>query len=88
MKRTLLSLLVVGLFAGVGTSAVAQNVNAGDQPNADAATNPQPADPAAGGATASTRDKEYQAALKKCDPLTGGDKTQCVDAAKKKHGQM
>lgn len=32
MKRTILSLLVVGLFTGVGTSAMAQNVTAGDQP--------------------------------------------------------
>ena len=88
MKRTLLSLLVVGLFAGVGTSAVAQNVTAGDQPNADAATNPQPADPAAGGATASKREQEYLAALKKCEPLIGADKTKCVDTAKKKHDQM
>jgi hypothetical protein len=36
MKRTILSLLVVGLFAGIGTSAIAQNVTAGDQPNANA----------------------------------------------------
>ena len=88
MKRTMLSLLVVGLFAGVGTSAIAQNVTAGDQPNADATTAQQPADPAAGAATASQRDQEYQAALKKCEPLTGTDKTKCVDAAKKKSGQM
>lgn len=36
MKRTILSLLVVGLFAGVGTSAIAQNVTAGNQPDANA----------------------------------------------------
>jgi hypothetical protein len=36
MKRTILSLLVVGLFTGAGTSAMAQNVTAGTQPNADA----------------------------------------------------
>ena len=36
MKRTILSLLVIGLCAGVGTSAIAQNVTAGDQPNASA----------------------------------------------------
>ena len=35
MKRTILSLLVVGLFAGIGTSALSQNVTAGDQPNAN-----------------------------------------------------
>ena len=88
MKRTLLSLLVVGLFAGVGSSAVAQNVNAGDQPNADAATNPQPADPAAGGATASKSEQEYLAALKKCEPLTGSAKTTCSENAKKKYGHL
>ncbi len=48
----------------------------------------QPADAAAGGATASQHEQEYLAALKKCEPLTGADKTKCVDAAKKKHGQM
>lgn len=88
MKRTLLSLLVVGLFAGVGTSALAQNVKSGEQPNADAATNPQPADPAAGGATDSKSEQEYLAALKKCEPLTGSDKTTCSENAKKKYGHL
>jgi hypothetical protein len=87
MKRTFLSLLVVGLFAGVGTSAIAQNVTAGEQPNADAATTQHPADPV-GAATASQREQEYQAALKKCQPLTGADKTKCIDVAKKKSGQI
>ena len=45
-------------------------------------------DPAAGGATASRREQEYLAALKKCEPLTGAEKDQCIDAARKKHGQM
>jgi hypothetical protein len=36
MKRTILSLLVVGLCAGIGTSVIAQNVTAGDQPSANA----------------------------------------------------
>ena len=36
MKRTMLSLLVVGLFAGVGTSAMADDaVKAGTEPKAD-----------------------------------------------------
>jgi hypothetical protein len=42
MKRTILSLLVIGLYAGVGTSAIAQNVTVGDQPNADARTKAAP----------------------------------------------
>ena len=52
------------------------------------ATTQQPGDPAAGGATVSQQEQEYLAALKKCEPLSGADKTKCVDAAKKKHGQM
>ena len=42
MKRPILSLLVIGLCAGVGMSAIAQNVTAGDQPNANAQTNAAP----------------------------------------------
>jgi hypothetical protein len=48
----------------------------------------QPADPAAGGATVSQSEQEYLAALKKCDSLTSADKAACVDAARKKYGQM
>jgi 23S rRNA pseudoU1915 N3-methylase RlmH len=36
MRRTTLSLLVVGLFAGIGILVTAQNVAAGTQPNAKA----------------------------------------------------
>ena len=45
-------------------------------------------DPAAGGATTSQKEQEYLAALKKCEPLTGAEKDQCIDAARKKYGQM
>jgi len=34
------------------------------------------------------REQEYQAALKKCDPLAAAEKQKCIDAAKKKYGQM
>jgi hypothetical protein len=34
------------------------------------------------------REQAYQAALKKCEPLAGADKEKCIDAAKRKHGQM
>ncbi|MBI3527896.1 MAG: hypothetical protein HY067_07995 [Betaproteobacteria bacterium] len=66
-----------------GFAAAADKDQNSQQPQAQ-----QPADPAAGGATASQRDQEYLAALKKCEPLTGTDKTKCVDAARKKYGQM
>jgi hypothetical protein len=36
----------------------------------------------------SAQSPEYAAALKKCDSLSGSSKTNCVDAAKKKFGQM
>ena len=96
MKRTLLSLLVAGLFACLGTVAMAQNVTAEDQPKADAAADPQTADPAAADpsspaqndSASAQKNEEYQAAMKKCEALDGNDKTTCMDEAKKKHGQM
>ena len=81
----LLTMLTAGALALTlsGFAAAADKDQNSQQPQAQ-----QPSDPAAGGATASQRDQEYLAALKKCDPLTGADKTKCVDAAKKKYGQM
>ena len=39
--------------------------------------------------TAEQREQEYLAALKKCDAMSNaGEKQKCIDAAKKKHGQM
>jgi hypothetical protein len=34
------------------------------------------------------REQEYLAALKKCEPLAGPEKDKCIEAAKKKLGQM
>jgi hypothetical protein len=34
------------------------------------------------------REQEYMAALKKCEPLAGAEKQKCIEAAKKKLGQM
>jgi len=59
------------------------------QPKAQQPQARQPIDdPAAGGATASQRDQEYLASLKKCEPLTGAERSKCIDAARKKHGQL
>ena len=59
------------------------------QPKAQQPQAQQPMDdPAAGGATASQRDQEYLASLKKCEPLTGTERSKCIDAARKKHGQL
>jgi len=66
-----------------GFAVAAEKDMGSPQPQAE-----QPADPAAGGATTSQRDQEYLALLKKCELLTATDKAKCVDAAKKKYGQM
>jgi hypothetical protein len=48
----------------------------------------QVADPAAGGATVTEREWNYLTALQKCELLVDAEKTKCVDAARKKYGQM
>ena len=66
-----------------GFAAAADTDQNSQQPSSQ-----QLVDPAAGGATASQSDWEYLAALKKCEPLIDTDKTKCVEAARKKSGQM
>jgi len=34
------------------------------------------------------QEQEYLSALKKCEPMTGGDKQQCVDQTKKQFGHQ
>jgi hypothetical protein len=65
------------LFAMLNAGALALSLSG----IAFAADDTQSNDPA-------QREQEYIAALKKCDPLTGADKQKCIDAAKKKFGQM
>jgi hypothetical protein len=48
----------------------------------------QVGDPAAGGATASPREWQYLTALQKCELLVDAEKAKCVDAARKRYGQM
>lgn len=43
MKRTILTMFAIGLCIGIGSSALAQNVTAGDQPNANKPENATPA---------------------------------------------
>ena len=65
-----------------GIANAAENDQNSQQPGVQ-----QPNDPAAGGATVSQREQEYLATLKKCEQMTGTDKTKCFDTAKKKFGQ-
>ena len=77
----LLSTLTAGVLALAvnGLAFAAQEAQTGQQ-------QPQ-AQPGQAG-DVSQREQEYLAALKKCEPLAGGEKQKCIDAAKKRFGQM
>ena len=83
--RNLLTLLSAGGVALTlgGFAMAAEKEPGGQQQQAR-----QPADTPMDGAAASQRDKEYLAAMKKCEPQAGTDKTKCIDAARRKYGQM
>ncbi len=94
MSKLLTMLMAGALALTLSGFAAAQNQPA--DAAAGGATNTPPAmseegsagKPAAGDATAPKGEQEYLAALKKCESLTDTEKTKCVDAAKKKHGQI
>ena len=78
------------LLALIGAGAVAVSMSgfaaAAEKDNTGAQTQ-QPTQAQPG--TAEQREQEYLAALKKCDAMSNaGEKQKCIDAAKKKHGQM
>jgi hypothetical protein len=82
------------LFALIGAGALALSLG-GIATAADNTTQqqsqPQAQQPATQGqpGSAEQREQEYLAALKKCDAMqNAGEKQKCIDAAKKKHGQM
>jgi hypothetical protein len=99
-RRQMMSKLLTMMTAGAlalslgGIVCAAERNPDGQQPKAQQPKAQQPQaqqpmdDPAAGGATASQRDQEYLASLKKCEPLTGTERSKCIDAARKKHGQL
>src|SRR6185436_14882230 len=94
-RRQMMSKLLTMMTAGAlalslgGIVCAAERNPDGQQPKAQQPQAQQPMDdPAAGGATASQRDQEYLASLKKCEPLTGTERSKCIDAARKKHGQL
>ncbi len=66
---------LLSFFAAALIGGIGGGALAADEPAG------QPTDPA-------QKEQELAAALKKCDPLTGAEKQKCVDAAKKKFGQM
>lgn len=77
------------LLALIGAASLALSLG-GVASAADNTAQPQSQQPTqAQPGTAEQREQEYLAALKKCDAMSNAaDKQKCIDAAKKKHGQM
>jgi len=40
------------------------------------------------GSSSSSQQQQYSSDLRKCESMSGSEKSRCVKAAKKKHGQM
>ncbi|HWQ37861.1 MAG TPA: hypothetical protein VNM24_04490 [Burkholderiales bacterium] len=77
----LLSTLSAGVlaFALSGFAFAGQEGQAGQQ---------QPQAQPTPGSDAAQREQEYLAALKKCEPLAAAERQKCIEAAKKRFGQM
>ena len=84
MKKVLVVSMLAALVLTLSEVAAAADT---DQ-NSQQRQTEQAADPAAGGATVSQPEWDYLTALQKCELRTGDEKTQCVDVARKKYGQM
>jgi hypothetical protein len=85
---TMFKLLII-LMAGVLALTLSEVAAAVDKDrNGPQQRIRQVVDPAAGGATASETEWEYLTALQKCESLAGPDKTNCIDATKRKYGQL
>jgi hypothetical protein len=88
-KERFMSKLLATLAAGAlalslqGFALAADDAQTGaQQPGAQEGQTGQQGDPA-------QRMQEYQAALKKCDAISGApEKQKCIEAVKKRHGQM
>ena len=83
----LISMMAAGALAAAfgGFAFAADN----DQQTREPQAQPAPVDdPAAGGATTTKAYQEYLVELKNCEPLSGAEREACIDAARKKHGQM
>jgi hypothetical protein len=84
----LLAGMLTGLLAVATNVAVAQEEPQLTPKDAkqDAQTDPeaQPVQPP----DVTVTDEQYFAALKKCEALSASERTRCIEAAKKKFGQM
>ena len=83
-----MSKILIIAMAGVLALTLSEGAAANDKDQNSQTQTRQTADPAAGGATASEREWEYLTALQKCELLVEAEKSKCVNAARKKYGQM
>ena len=92
----LLSALTAGMmvlalngFAVAQDAASQPNTQQGAQPDTQQGAQPDTqAQPAGQPGDVSAKEQEYLAALTKCESLSGNEKTKCIEAAKKKFGEM
>jgi hypothetical protein len=92
----LLSTLLAGaaVLALSGVAVAADQEQSGNQPApqdqapSGAAQPGSAQEPTQPGADLTAKEQEYLAGLKKCETLDGDQKQQCIDAAKKKAGEM
>ncbi|MEO8006443.1 MAG: hypothetical protein ABI771_16120 [Betaproteobacteria bacterium] len=89
-----MALLAVSL-AGAANPDPSRSAPVPPQPTPDATMQPTPdtnngavTDGAQSGAELTAKDRVYLVALKKCEPLEGSQRQSCIDAARKKAGQM
>ncbi len=87
--------LVCAMIAAAAATVLASGISiAADPANPSEppprASENQPGDPTAvkTAPEQAKQDEEYQAALKRCDALKGGEKQKCVDAAERKFSRM
>jgi len=84
-----MSKLIGALSAGALVFALSGFAVAADEPQPGAQSQPkaEQSQPGQSGDSAK-REQEYMAALKRCESLSASDKQKCVEAAKKKYGEM
>lgn len=84
-----MSKLIPTLTAAAFALALSGFAYAADEPQPSAQSQPKAEQnqPGQSGDSAK-REQEYLTALKRCESLGGADKQKCIEAAKKKYGEM
>jgi len=85
-----MSKLIGTLSAAALAFALSGFACAADEPQSGAQGQPRAdqSQPAQSSDTTSKREQEYMTALKRCESLSASDKQKCIEAAKKKYGEM